>query len=149
MNSDKLTDFQKRNISRVLEKQASQAEIEDSLRMLSKSLYDHYGRKVCILIDEYDTPIQSGYLHGYYNDIVGLFRNLFSAALKDNNCLFKSILTGILRISKESLFSGLNNLKVYSVLHPKYGAYFGFTEDEVGALLQKSGLEEKSMEIKD
>lgn len=149
LNSDKLTEFQKNNINSILAKQASQAEVEDSLRMLSKFLYDHYGRKVCILIDEYDTPIQSGYLHSYYNEIVGLFRNLFSAALKDNVYLFKSILTGILRISKESLFSGLNNLKVYSVLHPKYGAYFGFTEDEVVALLHQSGLKEKLVDIKD
>lgn len=149
LNSDKLTDFQKNNINSILTKKASKAEVEDSLRMLSKFLYDHYGRKVCILIDEYDTPIQSGYLHGYYNEIVGLFRNLFSAALKDNIYLFKSVLTGILRISKESLFSGLNNLKVYSVLNSKYGAYFGFTEDEVVALLHQSGLEEKSAEVKD
>ena len=149
LNSDKLTDFQKKNINTILSKNASQAEVEDSLRMLSKSLYDHYGKKVCILIDEYDTPIQSGYLHNYYNEIVGLFRNLFSAALKDNIYLFKSVLTGILRISKESLFSGLNNLKVYSVVHPKYGPYFGFTEDEVLVLLHQSGLKEKSAEIKD
>jgi Predicted AAA-ATPase len=149
LTSDKLTDFQKNNMNQILTKQASQAEVEDSLRMLSQYLYAHYGKQVFILIDEYDTPIQSGYLHGYYNEIVGLFRNLFSAALKDNVYLFKSVLTGILRISKESLFSGLKNLKVYSVLHPRYGAYFGFTEDEVAALLQQSKLEEKSVEIKD
>lgn len=149
LNSDRLTDFQKRKINNILEGRASQTEVEDSLRMMSKFLYDHYGKNVCILIDEYDTPIQSGYLNGYYNEIVGLFRNLFSAALKDNPCLFKSVLTGILRISKESLFSGLNNLKVYSVSHPKYGAYFGFTENEVKALLLQSGLEKNSAEIKD
>lgn len=149
LDDDRLTDFQKNNIEQILTKKASQAEVEDSLRMLSQYLYEHYGKKVCILIDEYDVPIQSGYLHGYYNEIVGLFCNLFSAALKDNAYLFKSVLTGILRISKENLFSGLNNLKVYSMLHPKYGAYFGFTEDEVAGLLQQSGLEEKSLEIKD
>src|SRR3990167_2841581 len=149
LNSGQLTDFQKNNINSLLTKKASQAEVEDSLRLLSQCLHDHYDKKICILIDEYDTPIQSGYLHGYYNEIVGLFRNLFSAALKDNNYLFKSVLTGILRISKESLFSGLNNLKVYSVLHPKYGAYFGFTEEEVATLLNQSGLEEKSLEVKD
>ena len=149
LNSDKLTDFQKRNINSILTRQASQTDLEDSLLMLSKALYDHYGKKVCILVDEYDTPIQSGYLNGYYTEIVGLFRSLFSTVLKDNVYLFKSVLTGILRISKESLFSGLNNLKVYSVSHPKYGAYFGFTEAEVAALLHQSGLAEKSAEIKD
>lgn len=127
LNSGQLTDFQKNNINSLLTKKASQAEVEDSLRLLSQCLHDHYDKKICILIDEYDTPIQSGYLHGYYNEIVSLFRNLFSAALKDNVYLFKAVLTGILRVSRESLFSGLNNLKVYSVSHPKYGAYFGFT----------------------
>lgn len=149
LHSDKLTDFQKNYMNGILTRRASQVDVEDSLLMLSKALYDHYGKKVCILIDEYDTPIQSGYLHNYYDEIVGFFRNLFSAALKDNVYLFKSVLTGILRISKESLFSGLNNLKVYSVLHPKYGAYFGFTEDEVKALLHQTGLEKNSAEIKD
>ena len=131
LNSDKLTNFQKNNIHTILTKQASQTDIEESLRMFSKALHDHYGQKACILIDEYDTPIQSGYLHGFYDEIIGFFRNFFGAGLKDNPYLFKSVLTGILRISKESLFSGLNNLKAYSVLHPKYGAYFGFTENEV------------------
>src|SRR3990167_6708078 len=149
LNSDKLTEFQKSYIRGILSKQSSQAEVEDSLLMLSRFLYDYYGKKVCILIDEYGTPIQSGYLNNYYDEIIGFFRNLFSAALKDNAWLFKSVLTGILRISKESLFSGLNNLKVYSVLHPKYGAYFGFTENEVKALLLQTGLEKNSAEIKD
>ena len=149
LSSDKLTAFQKTHIHNILTKQASQAEIADSLRMLSKALYDHYAKKVCILIDEYDTAIQSGYLHGFYNEIVGFLRNLFSAALKDNICLFKAVLTGISRVSRESLFSGLNNLKVYSVLNQKYGDYFGFTEPEVAALLHQSDLKEKSMEIKD
>jgi Predicted AAA-ATPase/PD-(D/E)XK nuclease superfamily len=149
LNSDKLTDFQKRKINNILEERATPAEVEDSLRLLSKCLYDHYGKKVCILLDEYDTPIQSGHLHGYYNEIVGLFRNLFSAALKDNIYLFKAVLTGILRVSRESLFSGLNNLKVYSVLHAKYSAYFGFTEQEVADLLHQANLTEKSQEIKD
>jgi len=148
LNSEKLTDFQKRKFNNILEGKSSQAEVDDSLRLLSNCLYDHYGKKVCILIDEYDTPIQSGYAHGFYDEIVALFRNLLSAALKDNIYLFKAVLTGILRVSRESLFSGLNNLKVYSVLHPKYGPYFGFIEQEVAVLLNKSGLKEKSDEIK-
>lgn len=148
LHSDKLNEFQKNDIKRILTKEALQAEIEDSLRLLSNYLYIHYGKKVCILIDEYDTPIQSGYLNGFYNEIVGLFRNLFSAALKDNSSLFKAVLTGILRVSKESLFSGLNNLKVYSVIHEKYASSFGFTEHEVAGLLNKANLKEKSDEIK-
>jgi Predicted AAA-ATPase len=96
LDSDKLTDFQKNNINNILAKKASRAEVEDSLRLLSKCLFDHYGKKICILIDEYDTPIQSGYLYGFYNEIVTVFRNLFSAALKDSSYLFKAVLTGIL-----------------------------------------------------
>lgn len=98
LNSDKLTDFQKRKISNMLEGKSTQAEIEGSLLFLAKCLYDHYGKKICILLDEYDTPIHSGYFHGFYNKIVILLRNLLSAALKDNIYLFKAVLTGILRV---------------------------------------------------
>ncbi len=148
LNSDKLTVYHKKIINNLLERKADKADIEASLLFLSNCLYDHYGKKVCILLDEYDAPIQAGYLNNYYTEIVGLFRNLLGAALKDNPYLFKAVLTGILRVSKESMFSELNNLRVYSVLSPKYGDYFGFTEVEVTALLTKAGLQAKSEEIK-
>ncbi len=148
LNSDKLTDFHKEKINAMLKSQVQQATIENSLLFLSNCLHDHYGKKVCILIDEYDTPIHAGFLGKYYQEIVELFRGLLGAALKDNPYLFKAVLTGILRVSKESLFSGLNNIAVYSILSLKYGDYFGFTENEVAALLAQTGLQAKSEEIR-
>ncbi len=148
LSSDQLTALQKRKINLVLEDGISQPEIEESLLFLSCCLHDHYDRKVCILIDEYDTPIHTGYLNDYYQQIAGFFRGLLGAALKDNPYLFKAALTGILRVSKESLFSGLNNVEVYSVLSQKYGDYFGFTENEVEELLVKTGQQAKSEEIR-
>ncbi len=148
LHSDKIDDFYKDKINAILDGEASQSTIGNSIFFLSKCLYDHYGKKVCILIDEYDTPVQTGYLKKYYPEIAGLFRNLLSAALKDNPYLFKAVLTGILRVSKESLFSGLNNIEVYSVLSSKYGDYFGFTENEVEELLAKTGLQTKLAEIR-
>ncbi len=148
LNSDKLADFYKNKINAILDGQIQQPTIENSILFLSKCLHDHYGKKICILIDEYDTPVHASYLNEYYDEIVSLFRNLLSAALKDNACLFKAVLTGILRVSKESFFSGLNNLMVYSILNQKYGDYFGFTEAEVSDLLEKSSLQTKSANIR-
>ncbi len=96
----------------------------------------HYGRKTVILIDEYDTPIQEGYIHGYYPQAISFMRNLLSGALKDNSSLEQGVLTGILRIAKESIFSGLNNLRICSLLTPEFSQHFGFLEKEVEKLLQ-------------
>jgi Predicted AAA-ATPase/PD-(D/E)XK nuclease superfamily len=132
----------------ILNQKATYANISDSLKDLTEYLFQYYKEKPIILIDEYDIPVHSGYIYQYYEKAVNLFRNFLSAALKDNPNLFKSVLTGILRISRESLFSGLNNLKAYSFLNSKYGEYFGFTEDEVGHLLHKAELKNKANEIK-
>ncbi len=132
----------------ILTEKASEATLEFSLKRLSAYLHRYHKVAPIILIDEYDTPIQSGYLNGYYPQIVELFRAFLGSALKDNPHCFKAVLTGILRVSKESLFSGLNNLEVYSVIHPKYGQYFGFTESEVQTLLDKAGLSEKTEGIR-
>jgi Predicted AAA-ATPase/PD-(D/E)XK nuclease superfamily len=132
----------------ILNQNASQANIMDSLKNLTEYLYRYTQKKTIVLIDEYDTPIHSGYEHGYYNDAVNLFRNFLGSGLKDNPYLAKSVLTGILRISKENLFSGLNNLKVYSFSHSKYSEFFGFTEDEVTTLLDKARMKEKADQIK-
>ncbi len=147
--SNQLTKFQKNYIKKILTKQVSQSELADSIFMLSQIFYDHYGQRVVILIDEYDTMIQSGYLHGYYESIVNFFRDLLSPALKDNTYLFKAVLTGILRVSKESLFSGMNNISVYSLLHPRYATYFGFTEQETLQLLTQAQLQGKAAEVKE
>ena len=148
LESPSLSDQQKDYLSRILKGEANQAELETSLQELTGFLFRHHGTKPIILIDEYDTPIQSGYLQGYYDEVIAFFRNFFGAALKDNPYLFKAVLTGILRVSRESLFSGLNNLKVHSVLHPQLSSFFGFTEEEVNQLFNKAGLQDKMDDVK-
>jgi len=138
--SDKISNHQKKIFESILEERATEASIQSSLLDLSQLLYTYHGVKPWLLIDEYDTPIQSAYLGGYYEEMIGLIRGMFGAALKTNPYLYKAVLTGILRISKESLFSELNNIKVYSMLNARYGNYFGFTEPEITTLLTKSAL---------
>ncbi len=149
LSSRQLTGLQRKYIKKILGKKVSQSELEDSILMLSQMLYNHSQKRVVILIDEYDAAIQSGYLHGYYDEIVKFFRNLLSPALKDNTYLFKAVLTGILRVSKESLFSGMNNISVYSLLHPRYASYFGFTEQETQFLLTQAKLDGEARAVKE
>ena len=121
--------------------------LESSLYMLSKMLHEHHGIAPIIIIDEYDIPIQQGYMKGYYDKVVSFMRNLFSSALKDNKHLSYGFLTGILRIAKESIFSGLNNLMVHSVLDNKYSTYFGFTSEEVKEMTEYYGVSDKYNEL--
>ena len=148
LSSDKLYDEEKEVYATILNQKASLVNIEDSLKNLTKYVYKHHGVNAFILIDEYDTPIQQGRSYGFYEDVIRLFRNVLGAVLKDNIYLYKAVLTGILRISKESLFSDVNNLEVYSLIRPEYGSYFGFTEDEVNTLLTKNNLQKKSKDVK-
>ncbi|MEI8295972.1 MAG: AAA family ATPase, partial [Alphaproteobacteria bacterium] len=147
-NSDLLLDHQKDFFRSVLQQKANQAQLETSLLLLTDYLFKHHRVKPIVLIDEYDTPIQSGFLNGYYNEVIGFFRGLFGAALKDNQHLSKAVMTGIMRVSRESLFSGLNNIKAYSVLHPKFSSFFGFTQEEVDQLLSKASLQNKASAVK-
>lgn len=148
LESTQLSEKEKTNFKVILERQGHEGEIKSALRDLSRYLFKHHGVKPWLLIDEYDTPIQSAFLHGYYEDMIELMRGLFSTALKTNPYLEKAVITGILRIAKESLFSGLNNLKVYTVLQQQYSEYFGFTETEVSDLLQRADLAEQASDIK-
>ncbi len=141
LESVKLSLEKKIKFKAILMREGDQAAIAMALQDLSYYLYQHTGVKPWIIIDEYDAPIQSAYVHGYYEQMISLMRNFFGAALKSNLYLHRAVMTGILRISKESIFSDLNNLKVYSVLNSKYGAYFGFTETEVSGLLTEYHLE--------
>ena len=113
--------------------------LHEGLRVLSQALHTATGEECVILIDEYDTPIHEGWLHGYFDEVVGLFRNLLAGGLKDNSSLYRGVLTGILRVAKESMFSGLNNIAVYSLLAPEYSTRFGFTPAEVEALCALAG----------
>ena len=118
-----------------------------SLQVLSRMLHAHHKVKPIIIVDEYDTPVQEGYMNAYYEEAIDFVRSFFSAALKDNPHLMMGILTGILRIAKESIFSGLNNVRVFSVLDQKFSNYFGFTADEVTAMASYYSKAEKISEI--
>jgi hypothetical protein len=125
---------------RLLNLNASEVELSKSLHLLSQILQKTYHQKVWILIDEYDTPIHEAWIRGYYERMKSFMQGFLGSALKDNTAVYKSILTGILRISKEGMFSDLNNLKVYSLLSERYGEYFGFTESEVDHICEIAGL---------
>lgn len=114
--------------------------LADSLQTLSQLLFKHYGQKVILLIDEYDVPLDKAFQAGYYDEMVNLIRNLLGNALKTNDSLFFAVLTGCLRISKESIFTGLNNLKVHTISDVRYDEYFGFTNSDVDELLEFYGL---------
>jgi len=148
MESDKLQSREKELCRLLLSRLATGVQLEDALKTLTTCIFQHYGTKPLILIDEYDTPIQSAYMNDYYESMISFMRNFLSAALKGNPYLHKAVLTGILRVSKESLFSDLNNLKVYSLLHSCYSEYFGFTETEVDNLLQLTHLQGQQDDIR-
>ena len=132
---------------KIVQGKATENDFMLSLMMLSKMLHEYHGVEPMIIIDEYDTPIQQGHSCGFYDDVVLFIRNLFSGAFKDNRHLKYGFLTGILRVAKESIFSGLNNLKINSVLDNKYSEYFGFTPDEVQEMAKYFSVEDKYDEI--
>ena len=148
-NSDKISKYEKEYFAKILDGTANEVELTSALEKLSKMLAVHYGKAPIILIDEYDTPIQEGYSKDFYEEIIGFMRNFFSGAFKDNKNLTYGFLTGILRIAQESIFSGLNNLTVNSVMDDEYDNFFGFTEKEVSEMLRYYGVAEKEDELKD
>ena len=135
LESDRLTELDKESYRRLAEGEMNEAAFAGSLRGLSVLLEKHYGAKAVLLIDEYDVPLAKAYEQGYYDQMVMLLRNLFEQALKTNGSLQMAVLTGCMRISKESIFTGLNNLHVLSVADVRFDEYFGFTDDEVRGLL--------------
>lgn len=145
--SDALTDEDKAYFVKMLT--GTDENINDSLRKLSQLLYKHYGKKAVILIDEYDVPLDKAYQNGYYHEMVSLIRGLFGQALKTNDYLQFAILTGCLRISKESIFTGLNNFKVLSIMDARFDEQFGFTDSEVEELLAAYNLDSHFTEIKE
>ncbi len=149
MNSDRLSDDQKAKLLELENDTASDEAVMHSLKTLCYLLNLHYGTKVILLIDEYDVPLNHAHLNGYYNEMVSYIRSMFGQALKTNPYLQFAVLTGCLRISKESIFTGLNNLKVHSITDVNYDEYFGFTELEVDELLAYYGLTDKKPIIKE
>jgi hypothetical protein len=146
--SGKCTDYEKSFYTKIISGAAEEVELARSLSVLSSMLHKHAGMPAVIIIDEYDTPIQQGHEAGYYKEVIGFIRNLFSGAFKDNPHLAYGFLTGILRVAKESIFSGMNNLKVNTIMDDRFSAYFGFTENEVEEMLAYYGCPEKMPEAK-
>lgn len=145
--SDKCDGYDKRIFEKLLSGEVNEVELSGALRDLSGMLHKHYGIAPIIIIDEYDIPIQQGYMKNYYDKVILFMRNLFSGGLKDNKHLSYGFLTGILRVAKESIFSGLNNLTINSVLDNKYSSYFGFTSEEVKEMAEYYGVPEKYDEL--
>ena len=145
--SDVLTDEDRILFTKMLHGQDDN--IEDSIRMLSKLLYKHYGQKVVILIDEYDVPLDKAFQNGYYKEMVSLIRGLFGQALKTNEFLQFAVLTGCLRVSKESIFTGLNNFEINSIVDIDHDEQFGFTDDEVMKLLSDYDRSERYPDVKE
>ena len=147
-DSDKLATDEKQYLEKMLKGKYEEADIRGSLKKLSILLEKHYGQKVILLIDEYDVPLDKAYAHGYYEQMIDLIRAMFGAALKTNDSLFFAVLTGCLRVSKESIFTGLNNLMVHSISDTSFDEYFGFTDAEVGKMLADYGLESHHAEAR-
>lgn len=146
-SSDKCNAFEKRYFEKVASGEATEVELTQSILYLTMMLHKHHNTAPIVIIDEYDGPIQQGYMKGYYEQSVTFIRNLFSAAFKDNSHLSYGFLTGILRVAKESVFSGLNNLRVYSVLDDACSEYFGFTPEEVRKMAAYYGVPDQYDEI--
>lgn len=144
-----LTAYERIQFSKLANETGDEADSQMALQTLSALLHKHHKIAPVIIIDEYDTPIQQGYIKGFYEEAVQFMRNFFSGGFKDNQHLSYGFLTGILRVAKESIFSGLNNLKVNSILSDSYGAYFGFTSDEVKTMAQLYGAYSNYKEICD
>lgn len=147
-DSPNIPEHEKLAFRRFLDEKDTPDDVQNSLRMLSSMLYRHFGKRAIILIDEYDVPLDKAFQNGYYNEMVSLIRSLMNSALKTNDALQFAVLTGCLRISKESIFTGLNNFKVLSIADSRFDEQFGFTEDEVKELLSFYHLESHMEEMK-
>lgn len=149
LSSDQLSDTTKDILNKLHNRSSSVEDLKISLRVITNALYAYYQQKVIVLIDEYDVPLQAAYQNNYYEEMVEFLRSVFSSALKTNDALEKGVMTGCLRISKESIFTGLNNFTAYSVLNNISSESFGFTESEVKQLLKDYSLSEKMDEVKE
>ena len=149
LESERISEGDKKPLERILREQDTQDDILNSLKPLSARLYRPYGQKTLLLIAEYDRPLDKAFHHGYYREMVALIRGLFGQALKTNEYLQFAVLIGCLRVAKESIFTGLNNFKVLSIIDPRFDEHFGFTDAEVKQLLADYGLEQQFDEIKE
>lgn len=148
LSGDALLPANKEKYQAIMEYRASEADYATSLKFLSNCLKKYHGRNVIILLDEYDVPLENAYFRGFYDQMTDFIRSLFESALKTNDSLEFAVITGCLRISKESIFTGLNNLQIISLLNNDYSEYFGFTQEEISDLLHYYSLEERQEELK-
>ena len=139
----------KRPLERFLNEQETKTDVVGNLNILSHPIYEHYGQKVILIVDEYDVPLNKAHHHRYCNEMVDLIRNMFNTALKTNDYLYFAVMTGCLRVSKESIFTGLNNPKVLSVVDTRFDEQFGFTSQDVRQLLEDYGLSDHFGEIRE
>ncbi len=149
MKSSYLNEIEKKELMKLLEKASSLGELEEALKKVSQCLMKHYGKKAIILIDGYDVPLQSAFIHNYYDEMTMFLGNIFSSALKTNTSLERGVLTGCLQIAKESIFTGLNNFTVRSITSQYGGEYFGFTQNEINETLNYYNLNDKKEEMKE
>ena len=148
-NSDKINRVQRSRFDSVYSGTTDESELMNALSLLMRMLYSYHGKKVIVLLDEYDNPIHNAYGKDFQKEIIGIMRGMLSSALKGNDSLMFGVITGVMQISKESIFSGLNNLRVNNVLSTKYDEMFGFTNDEVKAICEEYGHPEKYPEAKE
>ena len=146
---DKRLEDKKEKYMKLFKEQGSISDYTDSLQFLSRCLEQYYGKKAIILIDEYDVPLENSFFRGFYQDMIDFIRSLFEAALKTNSSLEFAVITGCLRISRESIFTGLNNLKIISILDDRYDEYFGFTDDQVKKICEDYKMPLKYEPIKE
>ena len=148
LESSAIEKIQKAEFLRLMEEKATSSDMNESLEFLTKLLTQHYGKPAIVLIDEYDTPINYAHMNDYYKKMVGFMKNILHAVLKGNEHLEFGVMTGVMRVAKEGIFSGLNNLEVCNMKTDKYSDQFGFTHDEVSQMLQNYGLEKHEKEVK-
>ena len=148
LESDKIADGEKNIFKRILNAEATDIDLINSLKILSKMLYVYYDKPVMLFIDEYDVPIQAAYVEGYYEDAIKFLKTFYGTTFKDNPYLEKAILTGVSRIAKESLFSGMNNFDVYTIMDNEFADDFGITEDEMKKIIKDFNIQDEEKEIK-
>ena len=149
LTSDNINSIEKERIARLYRGVQNEVELQNAVKFIVSCLYHHYRKKVILLIDEYDVPLQNAYLNGYYDEMVNFLRNVFSAAFKTNDALEKGVLTGCLRIAKESIFTGLNNFRVVSIFDEISNQRFGFTQPEIDTMLQDYQLKDYQKQMKE
>ena len=149
LDSDKLTAKEKKDLKSILSENTTRSNIDQSLKFLTKFLFAHHKKKVIVLIDEYDTPINYSYKNGYYEEMINFSHSLFHSVLKDNEYLKFGVVTGVMRMAKEGIFSGLNNLSVFGVTDDRFADKFGFTQNEVDDFLTEYGFQNRKAEVKE